>query len=100
MPAKPPPPARMEPRAVGCRLKALREMNDLSASDCWRALNLQASAWSAYETGGRALPAITAAAISEFFGVTLDYIYLGDRRALPFDLARKLDRGEPKKPDA
>jgi transcriptional regulator with XRE-family HTH domain len=99
MPVKPNPPEKMQPREVGKRLAKLRALNNLSATDCWRALKMQPSAWSAYESGGRALPAITAAMIANHFGVTLDYLYLGDRRALPFDLARKLENGNPDGPD-
>jgi transcriptional regulator with XRE-family HTH domain len=89
----------MQPREVGKRLANLRALHGLSATDCWRTLKMQPSAWSAYESGGRALPAITAAMIAKHFGVTLDYLYLGDRRALPFDLARKLEKISPEDPE-
>jgi transcriptional regulator with XRE-family HTH domain len=85
-------PPAMHPARVGARIAALRALAQLSQTDCWKACGIHASAWGQYESGGRALPPASAAQIARKFDVTLDFLYLGDLRRVPHDLATRLTR--------
>jgi transcriptional regulator with XRE-family HTH domain len=83
-------PPAMHPERVGARITALRMAHQLTQTECWRACEIHASAWGQYEKGARAVPPAAAARMSELFDVSLDFLYLGDKRRLPSDLAARL----------
>jgi transcriptional regulator with XRE-family HTH domain len=83
-------PEAMHPARVGARITALRTAHGLTQTECWRACDIHASAWGQYEKGARAVPPAAAARMAELFGVLLDFIYLGDNRHLPADIAARL----------
>jgi transcriptional regulator with XRE-family HTH domain len=83
-------PPNMHPMRVGARIAALRALNGLTQTECWKACGVHASAWGQYESGGRAVPPAAAVRIALKFDVTLDFLYLGDFRRVPHDLATRL----------
>jgi hypothetical protein len=48
--------------------------------------------WWAYQAGTQAMPYSCAGNLKQRFGITLDWIYLGDASRNPHDLQRKIDR--------
>ncbi len=57
------------------RLKDLREDNDLSQTQLAKILNITQQAYSNYETEKRELPYEVMIKISQFYNVSLDYIF-------------------------
>jgi transcriptional regulator with XRE-family HTH domain len=56
--------------------------------------NLKANRYCQYETGARSLTIEAALSICEQYGVTLDWLYRGDRSTLPHRLAIDIARIE------
>lgn len=83
-------PREMRPDKVGQRLALLRESMDLSKTDVCNRLGIDRSAYTKYESGGRALPPGTAYQLADLFGVDLDFLYLGRTRGLPLDVADRI----------
>ena len=61
------------------RLKLLRENLGLLQSDVAKVINVSTSAYGFYETGKRDIPTNTLMLLSNFFGVTSDYILGNDK---------------------
>lgn len=77
-------------RHIGERLKLTREALGLSQGEVCEALGIGQTRWSNWENGERfPAPDVMVNFCSEF-GVTMDWIYRGDRAGLRFDLASKL----------
>src|SRR5262245_46331527 len=74
-------------KAIGERLRITREALGRTQADFARRAKLSASAYNQYEKG-RMRPAIDAAiSLCEVYGITLDWIYLGDNSNIrPRDL--------------
>jgi transcriptional regulator with XRE-family HTH domain len=84
---------------VGRRLAALRVSLDLNQSDVARRLKTSANKISQWEAG-KFLPSLPAAiSLCAEFGITLDWLYRGDRSGLPARIIAALDKGEPKNPN-
>jgi transcriptional regulator with XRE-family HTH domain len=75
---------------TGRRLTLLREVFGLSQTAFGKVVGLSQSRYSQYETGERLLPVQVAIAVSNEFGVTLDWLYTGEPNAMPMDLWRKI----------
>jgi transcriptional regulator with XRE-family HTH domain len=75
---------------IGSRLRKLRKSLGLTQTDLAEKLGITQSAWTQYETGTRKISIEVAAVVSRRFGVTLDWIYLGDPSGLPMRLAALL----------
>jgi hypothetical protein len=85
------------------RLRALRIVvvgDDRGAQMKWcRDLGILPQSWNGYETGNARIGVDSAIRIVRRFGVTLDWIYLGDTRAMPHALLTDIERVRTAKPD-
>lgn len=78
---------------VGRRLTLLRDVLDMTQTEFGRiAGGLSQSRYSQYETGERLLPVPVAIALSSRLGVSLDWLYVGDPKAMPLDLWRRIQK--------
>lgn len=75
---------------IAGRLKLLREALDLNQAELCRRTGLAPNRWNQYETGERPITVAAAAILCEAFGVTLDWIYRGDRSGLPDRILTKI----------
>lgn len=80
----------MKNDAVGRRLRLLRLAFDLSPSEMADTLGIERTYWTRYEKGRQGLSDSVAALLCIRFGVTLDWLILGDWSKLPFDLSEKI----------
>jgi transcriptional regulator with XRE-family HTH domain len=80
----------MRPERIGHRLKILRLTLGLTPSEISDRLNIKRVYWSRFENGKRAVSDIAAAALVHRYGVTLDWLILGDWSKLPHDLATSM----------
>ena len=67
----------IDARAIGQRIKVLRNDKGLTQETFAEAIGMTVSAVSKMEIGNRVPSVDTFVLLSEFFGVTLDYIVLG-----------------------
>ena len=58
------------------RIRDLREDADLTQSEIGRALHLPQRTYAYYESGQRTVPPEVLIALANFYGVSVDYIYL------------------------
>lgn len=79
---------RRSPQAL--RLLDLRRALELSQVELCKRADLSPSLYNMYETGRRRLTRDSALRLHDTFGVSLDYLFNGDRSGLPERLARKL----------
>jgi transcriptional regulator with XRE-family HTH domain len=70
-------PPSMHPKAVGARLKWLREVANLSAAELCRALEINRGSHSMFEQGKRTTPERVKVRLADYYGTTLDYLTLG-----------------------
>ncbi|MBQ7788637.1 MAG: helix-turn-helix transcriptional regulator [Clostridia bacterium] len=56
------------------RVRDLREDNDKTQSEFAQVLNMQLTVYRRYERGERELPLWAAIMLSDYYGVTLDYL--------------------------
>jgi len=70
-------PSSMHPKAVGARLKLLREAANMSAAELCRALEINRGSYSMFEQGKRATPEHVKVQLADYYGTTLDYLILG-----------------------
>ncbi len=85
--------ARQHPKAVGRRLRRLRNAKNLSQDEMAAAIEMATGSalWSRYETGKLMIPVINANRLCDIYGITLDWLYRGVEHAgIPYDLARDL----------
>lgn len=80
----------MSDDAVGRRLKALREALDLSPSEMADTLGIERTYWTRYEKGRQGLSDSVAALLVLRFGVTLDFLIMGDDSKLPVSIFEKI----------
>lgn len=79
--------------AVAARLKAIREATHPRVSQKHFAeeiVGIPYTSWNMYELGNQMIPALNALKVRAATGISLDYIFAGDRSKLPADLAPKL----------
>jgi transcriptional regulator with XRE-family HTH domain len=72
---------------IAARLRHTREALGLNQREFAIRADLKANRYSQYETGVRPLTIEAALNICEQYGVTLDWLYRGDRSTLPHRLA-------------
>ena len=70
-------PPSMHPKAVGARLRLLREAANLSAAEVCRTLGINRGSYSMFEQGKRATPEDVKVQLADFYGTMLDYLTLG-----------------------
>lgn len=87
-------------RAIGERLKLVRlayaavQGRVISQSEMARLTGVGIAAWNNAETGDNRLGLDNAMKVSRTTGVSLDYIYFGERAGLPHALAVELEKLE------
>ncbi len=62
------------------RVRDLREDNDKTQSEIAKILNMQLTVYRRYERGERELPLWAAIMLSDYYGVTLDYLVGRDKK--------------------
>lgn len=82
----------MAPKAIGERLRLIREAFGLSKSEISDMLEIERSHWSRFEGGQRAIPYDKASRLVDRFGVSLDFIILGRISGMEYDTVEKLRR--------
>jgi transcriptional regulator with XRE-family HTH domain len=80
------------PAAIGHRLGLFREALGLTAAQLCREIGLAENTWSQWEIGKRNPDKLYIYKLVDTYGVTLDWIYLGNPAGLPYQLASKLVR--------
>ena len=75
---------------IGARLKAARLALGLSQKELYVSLGVKAAAWNHWETGKRMPDPVVMFKLFQLHGITLEWIYGGDPRGLPFGVARQL----------
>lgn len=88
-------PDELRQEAIGERLKAVRLAHGLKALDIAIMLGCEPNYWSRWENGRRPIPLDMAYKLTKVFEVDLDYIFLGDIRAIPMDLRGRLSSHTP-----
>ena len=96
--ARPPRPDSAE--AIGERLRLIRiaygtaqgHDREMSQAEVCRLTGVGRQAWNNAETGDNRIGIDNAMSIVRSIGVSLDYIYFGDRRGLPHALAVEIDK--------
>ena len=73
---------------IANRLKAARMALDLSQKDLYEALGVKAAAWSHWESGKRMPDPVVMFEFYKLHGITLEWIYGGDPKGLPFGVAQ------------
>lgn len=79
-------------KALGKRLQLTREALQLSAADLCRRIDCKPNRWSQYESGERRITLEIADRLCDEFGVSLDWIYRGNRALLPDAIRVKIPR--------
>ncbi|ABF64369.1 transcriptional regulator, XRE family [Ruegeria sp. TM1040] len=80
----------MRPERIGYRLGLLRRALGLQPAEIADLLGIERTYWSRTEGGKRAASKELAALLVERFGVTMDFVILGQWGGLPLDLATKM----------
>lgn len=77
-------------RQVGYRITVLRDAQLVSQAKLAKALGITAQRLSNYERGARPLDVVIASDIADRLNGTLDYIYTGEMRGLPFETTQRV----------
>lgn len=75
--------APMRPKQVAKRIKALREVLNLTRAEFSNRVGIDPSSYTKIEKGDKPLNIEMGYAISEVYGVPLDFIYKGQMHQLP-----------------
>jgi ribosome-binding protein aMBF1 (putative translation factor) len=75
---------------IGRRLCRTREALGLSQAEFCRQIGVERNVYNPFEKGRRRITLEVATKIRDRYGISLDWIYLADQRALPSDLYQKL----------
>ena len=85
-------PSQTDIDAIARRIVATREAMGLKPADICRLTGMAPNTYSMWE-GAKGRPSLDQAMLfCEATGVTLDWIYRGNRTGLPFELASKITR--------
>lgn len=82
--------------SVGERLRITRLALKLTQKGMAHPLSVSRAAYTMYETGTRVPPWNIAIELCEKWGLTLDWIYMGDLSGLPAYLVERINRVLPK----
>ena len=77
-------------RVIGRRLAATREALAITQAELCRRLRVDPPRWNQYELGKRRITIEVALELRLAFGVTLDWIYVGDSSGLPTSLHKRI----------
>jgi transcriptional regulator with XRE-family HTH domain len=83
---------------IATRLRHTREAIGVNQTEFARRVNLKQSRYNQYESGARPLTIDAAHKICDEYGLTLDWLFRGDRSRLPHHLAIKIARIEKNGP--
>ena len=75
---------------IGARLKAARLALGLSQKYLYEAIGVKAAAWNHWESGKRMPDPMVMAELYLLHGVTMEWIYAGDHKGLPFGVAQTI----------
>jgi len=92
--------AEAHPRAIGCRLKELREALGLRQAQFAERVGLSATTYNNYEVGLSRPDIENALRIARALRVGLDWIYLGQERQVPQDIYDLIIEYRKRKQDA
>jgi hypothetical protein len=87
----------LNPQEVGERLMLLRRVLGVNQREMAEFLGCGATSMNMYEGGSPVLPVQYAAKLNYIHGIPLDWIYLGKRTMLPYEIGLKLAEMEKKK---
>ena len=79
-------------KALGRRLALTREALGLTAAQLCKRIDCKANRWSQYESGERRITLEIADRLCDEFGLTMDWIYRGNRAILPDAIRVKIPR--------
>lgn len=79
-------------KEIGARLEVLHRALEVSQADVCRATGIKENRYSQYVNGKRRLTLAAAIKLVENYGVTLDWLILGNPAALPNHIHRKIQR--------
>ncbi len=71
-----------------CRVKDLREDQDLKQWQLAKYLNISQRAYSSYEIGNRGIPSEILAQIADFYGTSVDYLMGRTNEKEPYPKSR------------
>lgn len=77
---------------VARRLVQIREILGVSQIEFGNAAGLKQSRYHGYERGTRLLTLKSAFLLCQKYGLTLDYLYMGDPAGLPYRMAEELKK--------
>ena len=77
---------------LGSRLAVTREALGLSAAELCKRIDCKPNRWSQYESGDRRITLEIADRLCDEFGLSLDWIYRGNRAFLPDAIRVKIPR--------
>ncbi|RCL01031.1 MAG: putative transcriptional regulator [Candidatus Tokpelaia sp. JSC189] len=85
-----------DPESMKARISAIRTvfspaLGVFTQAEFARSIGISPTTWGNYEKNGMRPQIDEALKLVERFGLTLDWIYLGDRRYLPLEIAERLD---------
>ena len=75
---------------VGERLTEVRNALNLTQVTLCDQINVAPNTYNQWEKGRSLLDPLAASRIAKLYGVTLDYLYIGDPSGLPLHLAQKI----------
>ena len=78
--------------AISSRLQQLLIALNISSAELCRQTGMAANRWSQYVNGERRITLDAATLLSKHYGVSLDWLYLGDESGLPLRIVQKLPR--------
>ena len=88
MPKLAPPQSQLD--QIAARLRAVRMALGMSAAEICRTANIRPNTWSQWENARQRPQIDEAARLCNVTGVTLDYIYRGERGGLPANLNSRI----------
>lgn len=84
----------IDPVAIGARLAQMRTALGANQKMLSELVGCVPSSWHNYERGKQLLPVQYAALLSERYGVPLDWLYLGRKALLPYNIAQSIEKTE------
>jgi len=75
---------------IGTRLKAARLALGLSQREIYEVIGVKAATWNHWESGKRMPDPMAMAEFYRLYGVTMEWIYAGDPKGLPFGIVQSV----------
>jgi transcriptional regulator with XRE-family HTH domain len=83
---------RIEPKAIGERLRLLRKTRNISQIQLCEKLGFTPPAYNNYERGAKRPTPDNALILATFYGATLDYIYTGNLAGVPHLVVQEIEK--------